>query len=72
LERTANSTNVGLLMKALTSTKKFEKDFFLYLHKEYDVYIKYALSKRDFKINKKKQLINNSREESKEVDSIEQ
>jgi len=44
LERSADSNNVSLLMGALTSTKKFEKDYFLYLTKEYDVFIKYAMS----------------------------
>jgi len=39
LERSAEKANVGLLMGALTSTKKFENDYFIYLKKEYDPYI---------------------------------
>ena len=47
LEKYANNANVAILMKALISTKKFEKEYEGILHREYGKYIDYVMWERD-------------------------
>ncbi len=59
LEKYANKANVAVLMKALISTKKFEKDYEGELHREYGKYIDYVMWERDRQAEKELQMKSN-------------